>query len=123
MDNKIYDATFIIIAVISSLIYVLIYFSLRRQQRDISQQSRSRNRALQEEFVKTIMIVVFIQIFTLVPTSGYWLIHGRSDDSPVVNVIFFEIYLINSAINPFQYIWRLKNYRETFRLILCRKLR
>ena len=63
------------------------------------------------------------QIFTLVPTSGYCLIHGRSDDSPVVNVIFFEMHLINFAINPFLYIWRLKNYRETFRLILCRKLR
>jgi ABC-type Fe3+ transport system permease subunit len=123
MDNKIYDAIFIIIAVVSSLIYVLIYFSLRRQQRDISQQSRSRNRALQEEFVKTIMIVAFIQIFTLVPTSVHGLIYGWSRDSSVVNLIFFEMYFVNFAINPFLYIWRLKNYRKTFRLILCRKLR
>ena len=77
LDHKINDATFIIIAVITSLIYVSIYFSLRKQRRDISQQNHSGNRALQEEFVKTIMIVGFIQIFTLVPTSGYWLIHGR----------------------------------------------
>ena len=123
MDNKIYDAIFIIIAVVSSLIYVLIYFSLRRQQRDISQQSRSRNRALQEEFVKTIMIVAFIQIFTLVPTSVHGLIYGWSPDSSVVNLIFFEMYFVNFAINPFLYIWRLKIYRKTFRLILCRKLR
>ena len=45
MDNKINDATFIIIVVITSLVYVLIYFSLRKQRRDISQQNRSRNRA------------------------------------------------------------------------------
>ena len=123
MDNKINDATFIIIVVITSLIYVLIYFSLRKQRRDISQQKSSRNRALQEEFVKTIMIVAFIQIFTLVPTSVHGLIHGWSRDSSVINLIFFEMYFINFAINPFLYIWRLKNYRETFRLILCRKLR
>ena len=36
MDNKINDATFIIIVVITSLIYVLIYFSLRKQRREIS---------------------------------------------------------------------------------------
>ena len=121
MDNKIYDATFIIIAVITSLMYVFIYFSLRQQ--DISEQNRSGNRALQEAFVKTIMIVAFIQIFTLVPTSVYCLIHGWADDFSVVNLIFFQMYFINFAINPFLYIWRLKNYRETFRLILCRKLR
>ena len=76
MDGKIHDATFIIIVVVTSLIYVLIYFSLRRLQRHIFQQSRSRNRALQEAFVKTIMIVAFIQIFTLVPTSVHGLIYG-----------------------------------------------
>jgi uncharacterized membrane protein len=123
MDNKIHDATFIIIAVVTSLIYVIIYFSLRREQGHISQQSRSRNRALQEEFVKTIMIVAFIEIFTLVPKSVYALIYRWSDDFSVVNLIFFEMHLINFAINPLLYIWRLKNYRKTFRLILCRKLR
>jgi ABC-type Fe3+ transport system permease subunit len=122
MDGKIHDAIFIIIAVVTSLIYVLIYFSLRKQRRDISQQNRSRNRALQEEFVKTIMIVAFIQIFTLVPTSVYALIYRSSEDFSVVYLIFFEMYLINFAINPFLYIWRLKNYRKTFRLVLCRKL-
>ena len=95
MDGKIYDAIFIIIAVVTSLIYVLIYFSLRRQQRHISQQSRLRNRALQEAFVKTIMIVAFIQFFTLVPKSVYALIYRWSDDFSVVYLIFFEMYLIN----------------------------
>ena len=123
MDNKIYDATFIIIAVVTSLMYVLIYFSLRKKQQDISEQNRSGNRALQEAFVKTIMIVAFIQIFTLVPSSVYCLINGWGNEFSVVNLIFFEIYFVNFAINPFLYIWRLKNYRETFRLIFCRKLR
>ena len=123
MDNKMYEAIFIIIAVVTSLIYVSIYFSLRKQRRDIPQENRSRSRTLQEEFVKTIMIVAFIQIFTLVPTSVYALIFDWSDDPSVVNFIFLEMYFINFAINPFLYIWRLKNYRKTFHLILCRKLR
>ena len=123
MNNKIYDATFIIIAVITSLMYVLIYFSLRKKQQDISEQNRSGNRALQEAFVKTIMIVAFNQIFTVVPTSVYCLINGWADDFSVANLILFEIYFVNFAINPFLYIWRLKNYRETFLLIFCRKLR
>ncbi len=122
-DDIIYDTTFIIIAFVSSLIYLLTYFSLRKQRRGIPQLNRSRCRDLQEEFVKTIMIVAFIQVFTLVPASVYGLIYGWSyEESSVVKLVVYSIYCVNFAVNPFLYIWRLRNYRETFRLIILCKL-
>ncbi len=121
METIIYDAVFIIIALVTVLIYALTYFSLKKQQRGISQHNRSRNRALQEEFVKTIMIVAFVQLLTLIPSSVYGVICSWQKFS-VIATMTVVLYLLNFSINPFLYIWRLRNYRQTFRLIFCRKL-
>ena len=123
VNRIMFDAVFITIALVTGLIYVLTYFSLKRQGRNISQENRSQSRAYQEQFVKTIMIVAFIQVFTLVPASVYGLIHGWSVDVfSIKGLLFFEMYFVNFSVNPFLYIWRLRNYRQTFRLIFCRKL-
>ena len=121
MGTIIYDAVFIIIALVTVLIYALTYFSLKKQQRGLSQHNRSRNRALQEEFVKTIMIVAFVQLLTLIPPSVYGVISAWQENS-VIAMMILALYLLNFSINPFLYIWRLRNYRQTFRLIFCKKL-
>ena len=67
-DMHIYDTIFIVIPLVTgliTLIYILTYFSLKKQEQNIYEQNRSRNRALQEEFLKTIIIVAFIQILTM----------------------------------------------------------
>ena len=122
-DMHIYDAIFIVIPLVTGLIYVLTYFSLRKQGQNISEQNRSRNRALQEQFLKTIIIVAFIQILTMVPLSIFTLVHGWSKSfSSVLKLVVYPMYVLNFAINPFLYIWRLRNYRQTFRLVFCTKL-
>ena len=122
MDNKIYNTLFVIIAMVTSLIYVTTNFSLRKQGRGI-QQNQSRDRALREEFLKTIIMVAFIQILTLVPESVRSIVTSGSKSSDVssLELLVFQLYCLNFAINPILYIWRLRNYRQTFRLVICRK--
>jgi hypothetical protein len=129
VDGIIYLMIYIIVPSLSRLIYLVTFFALRKQGRDISQHGQFRNRTLQQEFLKTIIVVAFIQFFTLVPTTIAALISvvtdspsGRLDgDSTIVRVISYQVYFLNFAINPFLYIWRLKNYRRTFCLVVCRK--
>ena len=123
VDAKIYNSIFIIVALLSGLIYLITYVTLRKQKKYFSQQSRCQNRALQQQFFKTIIIVALIQIFTIVPPSVGGLVNffSRGGDSTVENGVFFQMYCLNFAINPFLYIWRLKNYRLTFCLVICRK--
>ena len=129
MNLKICQIIFIIIASVTFLIYVVTYFSLKRRGREISQQKRQsmQNRVLQEAFLKTIMIVAFVQITTLFPAcidglyDGWSVSSGDLDDCPVEGLIFFAMYCSNFSINPFLYIWRLKKYRETFSIIFVKQ--
>ena len=67
-DRLIFVTVFLTFSLVTFFIYILIYFTLKRREREISQQqSQSGNRVLQEAFLKTIMIVAFAQIVTLVP--------------------------------------------------------
>ena len=127
IDRVLFNATFIVIASVTFFIYIFTYISLKKRGREISQQrTQSRNRVSEEEFLKTIIIVAFVQIITLAPTCIDRLITGWSvsyiddiDNILMENMIFFEMYCLNFAINPFLYIWRLKNYRKTFLLLFC----
>ena len=108
---------------VDAKIYLITYVTLRMQKKYFSQQSQCQNRALQQQFLKTIIIVALIEIFTIVPPSVGGLVNffSRGGDSTVENAVFFQMYCLNFAINPFLYIWRLKNYRLTFCLVICRK--
>lgn len=125
-SSKIYHTAFetlcIIIPLLSSMIYGIIYISLRKKGRIIGQQNHSHTQVLiQKKFLKTIIIVVLIQTLTLVPASVYHLIDDISGDLTFSQIVLSQIYSFNFAINPFLYIRRLKNYRETFRTIYCKK--
>ena len=124
IDTQIYDTIFIVISLVTGLIYVLTYLSLRKQRRSISKQNQlSQSRPLQEEFLKTIIIVTFIQILTMVPLSIFSLVHGWSNSfNSVLKLVVYPMYFLNFAINPFLYVWRLRNYRQTFCLVFCTKL-
>ena len=129
MKLLIYHIIFVIIASVTSFIYVVTYFSLKKRERDISQlQSRSQNRILQETFLKTIMIVAFVQTSTIFPAvidgidDGWSVSRGDLDDFEIEDLIFFAMYCLNFSVNPSLYLWRLKNYRQTFRLVFCKNL-
>jgi hypothetical protein len=82
---------YFIIAMVSSL-NVVTYFSLRKHGRGISQQNQTRDRAFREEFVKTIIIVAFIQILTLIPAYIGAMVIGCSKSSalPSLHSSFFK---------------------------------
>ena len=129
LDLLIYHITFIIIASVTFFIYLITFFSLKKRGREISQQeNQSQNRVLQEAFLKTIMIVTLVQISTLFPAcidgihDGWSVARGDLDDLKYEDLIFFAMYCLNFSINPFLYLWRLKNYRQTFRLVFCRNM-
>jgi hypothetical protein len=117
----IYHTIMVLFTLLTGLIYLITYFSLRKQRRDIAGQRQSRNRS-QHEFLKTITMVAFIQILTMVPENVRGLLESLSYQSDLTaQVILFQMYCLNFAINPFLYFWRLKNYRRTLCLIFCRK--
>ena len=124
--NRIYDTSyetvFIVISLVTSIMYGTAHISLTKEGQNIVQQNRSQGQVhIQKEFLKTILIVVFIQILTMVPPSVIHLVHNTSQDLSVVQTVFFQMFCLNFAINPVLYVWRLKNYRQTFRLIYCKK--
>ena len=128
VDKKIYLVTFIVVALLSGLIYLLTYVSLRRHERHISEQNQCQNRSLQREFLKTIFIVAIVQIITIIPANIYALVEHllsylSNHEKAVVEVVIIQLYFLNFAINPFLYMWRLKNYRRTFCLLFCRETR
>ena len=122
LDRLIYATIVMIFASVTFGIYILTYFTLKRREREISQQqSQSQNRVLQKSFLKTIMIVAFVQILTLLPISIQDFVDGHASSplSSIVGFITFEMFCLNFAMNPLLYTLRLKNYRETFRLVFC----
>ena len=125
VEAIIYNVIFIAVALLSGSVYLITYVSLRRQEGKISQQIRGQNRTLKREFLKTIIIIAFIQIFTLVPPSIGGLVYFfQSTGTPaIIHTILFQMYSMNFAINPFLYVWRLTNYRRTFYMVICRKAR
>ena len=122
METAVYDTFFISFTILTGFIYLRTYFSLKRQRREMRRQNQSRSGAMEKMFLKTIMIVAFIQIFTLVPVSVFGLVVGWSFGNLFPNMIVLLMYHLNFAVNPFLYLWRLKNYRQTFRLVFCKKL-
>ena len=89
-----------------------LYFFEKRGRETSQQRTQSKNRVSGEEFLKTIITVAFVKIIILAPTSIDRLISGWSvthiddfDNFLEENMIFFEMYSLNSAINPFLYIW------------------
>ena len=125
VKKKVFNSTFITVALLTGLIYLITFVSLKKQEKNISQRNQCQSRSIQREFLKTIIMVALIQIFTIVPPSVGSLTNSFSRVGAVTiwDVIFLQMYSLNFAINPFLYIWRLKNYRRTFCLLFCSKAR
>ena len=128
IDQIVLNIILLIIAAVTFFIYLVTCFSLKRRARNFSHQqsqsqiSQSRNQVLQEAFLKTIMIAAFVQIVTLAPACIDVLINGWmvSRSAEMARGIIYGMYFLNFAINPFLYLWRLRNYRQTFFSIFCR---
>lgn len=121
----------------TTLIYFLAFISIRKQRyllfTDVTKteitrkmlELRLRN---QNRFLSTLLIINIVLTFGLIPTiiSVYlqYRQYGSETDGtamevwlPVANILLF----LNTAANPFLYIWRLPKYRKTFSVIYCCK--
>ena len=125
VKTKVFNSIFITVALLTGLIYLITFVTLKKQEKNMSQRNQCQSRSIQREFLKTIIMVALIQIFTIVPPSVGSLknLYSRVGVVTVWHVIFLQMYCLNFAINPFLYIWRLKNYRRTFYLLFCSKAR
>ncbi len=86
-----------------------------------------------KRFMTTMFLVSFITITTLAPKMTYEFVTGEKDSNSKHSSVShfgsvgdpFSLWLttllyVNFSINPFLYIWRLKNYRRTFKIMIKR---
>ena len=118
------------------LIYFLAFVSIRKQRyllsTDVTRTEMARKMLElrlrnQNRFLSTLLIINIVLTFGLIPTiiSLYlqYRQYGSKTDGtmdiwlPVTNVLLF----LNTAANPFLYIWRLPKYRKTFSVMYCCK--
>jgi hypothetical protein len=78
----------------------------------------------EKRLLTTMFLVSFLTFTTLAPVMIYM---SAIDDSRIsytcmgsnpVHVSLTTLFFVNYSISPFIYIWRLKNYRITFKMLL-----
>jgi hypothetical protein len=75
----------------------------------------------EKRLLTTMFLVSFLTITTLTPLMIYMIAiddsYTRMSSNPVL-VWLTTLFFVNFSINPFIYVWRLKNYRTTFKILL-----
>jgi hypothetical protein len=122
---------------LSSVMYALTYFKMRKQARSIvleeSAGTNSRAHAArilkERRFLTTIIVIACISVVCNVPLLvfiqvGYVLPDGQSASSAneIILIVISSFYYCNYMLNPFIYIARLPNYRKTFYLLFYKKM-
>ena len=87
------------------------------------------NTANKQRFLNTIILITFIVVVTVFPSTIYFQVlawHGKvrpdNPESPGVLIsLFITLFCLNFAVNPFIYCLRLKNYQETLKKVYCCK--
>ena len=118
------------------LIYFLAFVSIRKQRyllsTDVTKSEMARKMLKlrlrnQNRFLSTLLIINIVLPFGLISTIISLYLQYRQYVSktegtmdvwlPVTNILLF----LNTAANPFLYIWRLPKYRKTFSVMYCCK--
>ncbi|XP_028405286.1 adrenocorticotropic hormone receptor-like [Dendronephthya gigantea] len=111
------------------LVYLLAFTSIRKQRlslgADISQSKcvkqmmklRLRN---ENRFLTTVLIVNIVLVFGIIP-SILDVINMHSKYPAFLLYTTDILFLINTAVNPLLYLWRLPKYRKTFFVLYCGK--
>ncbi len=128
------------------IVYLLAFISIRKQRFSLLTDStksdctkrlmklRLRN---QNRFLTTVFIINVVLIFGIIPTvigthlsytlegdeegSGSLQEETVNSSLDVLSFITDILFLLNMAVNPFLYIWRLPKYRKTFLVMYCCK--
>ena len=130
-DSYVLIAFNLLTVILTVMFYLLTYCSLRRQARRLAQRNNtsieSRAATLrvvrEKRFLNTIIIISAISVISITPLSIYAalvLFNVVHCQLICVECVLYTIYFINFAVNPFVYIWRLPQYRQTFNVLYCR---
>jgi hypothetical protein len=129
-----------VLAFLTGILYVKIYFSLQRQAQVIAQQNstsaENRNQAKrvlkEKRFLNTIIFIGAIATITIIPLVIYKQVQlglgrnfttTRSLKEESINFFFYTISSFthfNFAVNPYLYFYRLPVYRKTFCQLYCK---
>ena len=130
-DDLVRHCFYLLIALATFMLYAATVKSYTKQSRSLSLQSnesvehRSRETRIQSEkrFLNTIIIIASIAVVTILPSAifGQVILAGghaeESESGGTVGLTLFTILIVNFVINPVIYMWRLPQYRKTFRII------
>jgi hypothetical protein len=111
--------------------YILTCISLKRQAKSLeSKDGRKVHKfrvAREERFLRTVILIVLIALMSLTPATiyGQFKKHGlrKNMERNAVNCILMTLLCLNFSINPIIYFLRLKNYRKTFFILFCCRLK
>ncbi|XP_028411380.1 mas-related G-protein coupled receptor member A3-like [Dendronephthya gigantea] len=125
------------IALSALVCYVIAVISVRRQRlalegrTTISETSRrSTEIRLRNEnrFLRTMFIVISVLLLGLVPamvlfiiTNGAITMETSNNATGYIGIASDVMFLLNCAVNPFIYVWRLPKYRKTFEVVYCKR--
>ena len=123
---------FAVIAImLSAVMYSSTYYKLKKQSRNMALQDSPESRALgmriikEKRFLNTIVIIASIAFLSVVPfILTYWIGNAvglslSHRGFRITNYLFYSIFFMNAAVNPFIYILRLPKYRKAFYLTYC----
>ena len=116
----------VIITTFSVAMYIVTYFKLKKQARNIqvlrtSIESRAENmRVLKEkQFLRAIIIIAFIAFICIIPHTvvGTIKIYINTGATQILYIVSSCLIYLNYSVNPVIYILFLPNYRKTFRVL------
>ena len=120
----------LLVLFITSILYTKAIFVLKRNLKywnsvfaaSNTQSKAQKNRYITETRLMTTMFLVsFITVVTLAPKMIYETFIGQRDLGQIEHPFLIwltTLLYVNFAINPFMYAWRLRNFRQTFKVLL-----
>ena len=112
--------------ILLTVIYIRVFRTLRRKSQELEDAgipSTARcKKALDTERSMVVTILIVLALFYMTVLPEFIALHLRHFCSVCsqsllfrkLEIIFFRLRFLNSAVNPFLYAWRLSKYREAF---------
>ena len=123
------------IILLSGILYVSIFISLRKQTKNLalhcasgSNRSQATRLLKEKQFVRTIILVALIAIIGIVPYSIAWFVLVRNgklyDKTLAMDILMcflMTLFFFTFASNPLIYFMRLPRYRKSFYILYWRQ--
>lgn len=112
-------------AILLTVLYIRVFRALGGKRRELKEAgityAMRRKKALAEGNMVVASVIV-LALFYLTALPGFVVLHlrhfcetcGRTLIFKKLEIIFSRLCLLNSALNPFLYAWRLSKYRKAF---------